>query len=52
VQGGFNKSHSRDKTYSAFPLGHIDLLVGRDAPSLTWSAVTTWLERRVEKRAA
>lgn len=52
VQGGFNKSHSRDKTYSAFPLGHIDLLVGRDAPSLTWSEVTTWLEKRVEKRAA
>jgi pimeloyl-ACP methyl ester carboxylesterase len=46
VHGGFVKSRARDKTYKAFPLGHIDLLVGRDAPTLTWSEVTTWLEQR------
>jgi polyhydroxyalkanoate synthase len=28
------------------PLGHIDLLVGRDAPKLTWEVVTRWLTKR------
>ena len=28
------------------PLGHIDLLVGRDAPLMTWSLVGNWLEKR------
>lgn len=46
VRGGFTKSRSLDKTYLTLPLGHIDLLVGRDAPILTWSEVTSWLEKR------
>ena len=46
VHAGFTKSRSLDKSYRALPLGHIDLLVGRDAPSLTWSEVTSWLETR------
>jgi polyhydroxyalkanoate synthase subunit PhaC len=49
VRGGFTKSQSRDKTYTAFPLGHIDLLVGRDAPTMTWSEVTAWLEKRAAR---
>jgi polyhydroxyalkanoate synthase len=46
VRAGFSKSGAQDKTYRVLPLGHIDLLVGRDAPTLTWSEVTTWLEKR------
>jgi hypothetical protein len=29
-----------------FPLGHIDLLVGRDAPLMTWPLVASWLTAR------
>jgi pimeloyl-ACP methyl ester carboxylesterase len=46
VRPGFTRSLAHDKTYRILPLGHIDLLVGRDAPLLTWSAVTGWLEKR------
>jgi pimeloyl-ACP methyl ester carboxylesterase len=46
VRPGFTKSRSRDKTYRVLPLGHIDLLVGRDAPLMTWSLVTKWLMTR------
>jgi poly(3-hydroxyalkanoate) synthetase len=47
VRPAFLRSRARDKTYRALPLGHIDLLVGRDAPSTTWSLVTQWLNKRV-----
>jgi alpha-beta hydrolase superfamily lysophospholipase len=47
VRPAFLRSRSRDKTYRALPLGHIDLLVGRDAPATTWSLVTRWLDKRV-----
>lgn len=46
VQPGFAQSRSTDKTYRVLPLGHIDLLVGRDAPATTWSLVRSWLEMR------
>lgn len=47
VRPAFERSRSKDKTYRTFPLGHIDLLVGRDAPLSTWSAVTSWIQKRV-----
>jgi len=47
VRPAFLRSGARDKTYRALPLGHIDLLVGRDAPKSTWSLVTSWLNKRV-----
>jgi polyhydroxyalkanoate synthase len=47
VRPGFARSRAHDKAYRVLPLGHIDLLVGRDAPTLTWSAVTSWLDKRV-----
>jgi pimeloyl-ACP methyl ester carboxylesterase len=47
VRPAFTRSVSKDKTYRSLPLGHIDLLVGRDAPRTTWSLVTGWLEKRV-----
>lgn len=46
VRPAFERSRSRDKTYKSVPLGHIDLLVGRDAPVSSWSLVTNWLDRR------
>jgi polyhydroxyalkanoate synthase len=46
VRPAFTQSRSTDKTYRVLPLGHIDLLVGRDAPLMTWSLVTKWLAKR------
>ena len=46
VRPAFERSRSKDKTYRTAPLGHIDLLVGRDAPLTTWPLVTTWIEKR------
>ena len=46
VRPAFERSRSKDKTYRTFPLGHIDLLVGRDAPLSSWPAVTSWIQKR------
>jgi pimeloyl-ACP methyl ester carboxylesterase len=46
VRPGFERSGARDKTYRVLPLGHIDLLVGRDAPLMTWPLVTKWMGLR------
>ncbi len=47
VRPAFLRSRARDKTYRALPLGHIDLLVGRDAPRSTWRILTEWLDARI-----
>jgi pimeloyl-ACP methyl ester carboxylesterase len=52
VRPGFERSRSKDKTYRTVPLGHIDLLVGRDAPLSTWPLVLSWLDKRIQKRSA
>jgi pimeloyl-ACP methyl ester carboxylesterase len=47
VEPAYQRSASTDKTYRTFPFGHIDLLVGRDAPATLWHEVQRWLwERR------
>jgi polyhydroxyalkanoate synthase len=46
VRPAFERSRSRDKTYRTAPLGHIDLLVGKDAPLSTWPLVTRWMIKR------
>lgn len=46
VRPAYERSKSKDKTYKTAPLGHIDLLVGRDAPLATWPMITSWLEKR------
>jgi alpha-beta hydrolase superfamily lysophospholipase len=46
VRPGFTASRSRDKTYRTVEAGHIDLLVGRDAPKTTWSILSEWLTAR------
>jgi len=46
VRPAFTRSRSPDKTYRALPLGHIDLLVGRDAPRTMWPMLSDWLLAR------
>lgn len=41
-------SRSADKTYREFPHGHIDMILGRDAPCTVWPLVRTWLAARAE----
>ena len=36
VHTAYARSRSHDKTYRAFPAGHLDLLVGHTAPRTTW----------------
>lgn len=45
VRRGFDDSGSHDKTYRVFPLGHIDLVIGVEAPSTVWPLIRDWLER-------
>jgi alpha-beta hydrolase superfamily lysophospholipase len=47
VRPAYERSRSRDKTYRIFPCGHIDLIVGRDAPLTVWPLVEAWLAARV-----
>ena len=46
VRPAFDRSRSQDRTYRTFPLGHIDLIVGREATTTVWPLVGSWLERR------
>jgi polyhydroxyalkanoate synthase len=52
VRPACERSRSTDKTYREFPLGHIDLVLGRDAPFTVWPLVRTWLTARAEREAA
>lgn len=51
VRPAYERSSSSDKSFRVFPRGHIDLLVGRDAPLTIWPLVLSWLEARVEATA-
>ncbi len=46
VEPAYLRSRSPDKQYRELPLGHIDLIVGRDAPRSTWPMVERWLDAR------
>lgn len=50
VRPAYVRSHSTDKTYRSFPRGHIDLLVGRDAPLTIWPLILAWLNTRVRRQ--
>jgi alpha-beta hydrolase superfamily lysophospholipase len=50
VEPAFTSSRSTDKTYRAFPRGHIDILMGRDAPLTIWPLIDTWMTARAEGR--
>lgn len=49
VRPAYERSSSPDKTYRVFPRGHIDILVGRDAPLTVWPLVLSWLDRRTSE---
>lgn len=51
VRPAYVRSHSSDKTYRVFPRGHIDLLVGRDAPLTIWPLILAWLNTRLRRGA-
>ena len=46
VRPAYELSRSRDKTYREFPLGHVDLVIGREAPVTVWPLVQQWMARR------
>lgn len=46
VKPAYDQSRSRDKKYRAFPLGHIDLIVGKSAPTTVWPLIRDWLNQR------
>lgn len=48
VRSAFDRSRTSDKTYRVYPLGHVDLLVGREATSTVWPLLIEWLTRRAE----
>jgi polyhydroxyalkanoate synthase len=49
VRPAFVRSASLDKTYRSLPFGHVDMLVGRDAPKSTWPLVERWLTAHIKK---
>jgi len=51
VEPAYARSRSRDKSFCTVPFGHIDLLVGRDAPATTWATLTAWLTSRAKSGA-
>jgi len=51
VAPALEHSRSRDKTYRTFPRGHIDLIVGRDAPLTVWPLIEAWLRARTRAEA-
>ena len=46
VRPAYVRSRSSDKTYRAFPFGHIDLVVGKEATRTVWPLVRNWLAVR------
>ncbi len=46
VRPAYEHSGSSDKSYRSFPRGHIDLIMGREAPLTIWPLLRRWLEKR------
>lgn len=46
VRPAFERSTSHDKSYRVLNHGHLDLLVGREAPRTTWALLEAWLGKR------
>lgn len=47
VRPAFERSQSTDKTYREYEAGHIDLVVGRDAPRTLWPDMRDWMLARI-----
>lgn len=52
VRPAFEQSRSSDKTYRAFPFGHIDLIMGREATATVWPLIADWLGKYFATAAA
>jgi len=52
VKPAYDLSRSLDKTYRTFPRGHLDIVMGRDAPLTIWPLIETWLRTRVRRPPA
>jgi pimeloyl-ACP methyl ester carboxylesterase len=50
VKPAYALSKSSDKRYRELPFGHIDILVGRDAPLLIWPLIEAWIGQRAGRR--
>jgi alpha-beta hydrolase superfamily lysophospholipase len=46
VHAAYAASRARDKTFRVLPLGHIDLIVGRDSPRSSWPMLADWMTTR------
>ncbi len=47
VEPAYEHSRSRDRTYRTFARGHIDLIVGREAPLTVWPLLEAWMRKRM-----
>ena len=52
VRPAYEASRSTDKTYRAWPLGHLDLVMGREATRTVWPEIRDWLARRADHEHA
>jgi pimeloyl-ACP methyl ester carboxylesterase len=47
ARGAYDRSRSPDRSLACFQgFGHIDLIMGREAPRVVWPAVRRWLDER------
>jgi pimeloyl-ACP methyl ester carboxylesterase len=46
VRPAYELSHSPDKQYQVFPRGHVDLIMGREAPMTVWPRIREWITSR------
>lgn len=46
VMPAYESSRARDKTYRAFPQGHIDLIMGNRAVTTIWPLIEQWIAAR------
>ncbi len=46
VRPAFERARSADKQYREFPFGHVDLVLGRVAPTTVWATIHEWLRAR------
>lgn len=46
VRDAYDRSRSPDKAFRVFPVGHADLILGRDAVGTIWPLIDRWLTRR------
>jgi len=51
VRPVLERCRSDDKSYREFPAGHLDLVLGHDAPYTVWPLIRTWVEGRAPQTA-